>query len=37
LERLLKEKYRIKPIEAKALADFLLPMLEWYPHKRASA
>ena len=27
----------MKPHEAKALAEFLLPMLEWYPDKRASA
>jgi len=31
------EKYKIKEEEALALADFLLPMLEWYPHKRATA
>lgn len=27
LERLLTEKYKLKPLEAKGLADFLLPML----------
>jgi serine/threonine protein kinase len=37
LERLLKEKYRIKPEEAKQLSSFLLPMLAWHPHERASA
>jgi len=31
------EKYRIKENEAGALADFLLPMLEWYPDRRATA
>jgi len=31
------EKYKIKEEEALALADFLVPMLEWYPHKRATA
>jgi hypothetical protein len=31
------EKYRIKEEEALALAGFLVPMLEWYTHKRASA
>lgn len=31
------EKYRIKEEEALAMADFLVPMLEWYPHKRATA
>jgi serine/threonine-protein kinase SRPK3 len=37
LKRLLMEKYRIKESEAKALASFLLPMLEWYPDRRATA
>ena len=27
LERLLTEKYKLKPLEAKGLAEFLLPML----------
>jgi serine/threonine protein kinase len=31
------EKYRIKEHEADALADFIMPMLEYYPEKRASA
>lgn len=31
------EKYRIKEEEAQALSDFLVPMLEWYPEKRATA
>lgn len=31
------EKYRIKEDEAEALSDFLVPMLEWYPEKRATA
>lgn len=31
------EKYRIKEDEAIAMADFLVPMLEWYPEKRATA
>jgi hypothetical protein len=31
------EKYKIKEDEAIAFADFLTPMLEWYPHKRATA
>jgi serine/threonine-protein kinase SRPK3 len=31
------EKYRIKEEEAEALSDFLVPMLEWYPEKRATA
>ncbi len=34
---LLMEKYRIKEEEAGALADFLMPMLEWYPDRRATA
>ncbi len=37
LEKVLHEKYRIKEDEAKALADFLKPMLEWYTWKRATA
>lgn len=31
------EKYRFVEGEAESLADFLLPMLEWYPEKRATA
>ena len=31
------EKYRFIESEAESLADFLLPMLEWYPEKRATA
>ena len=31
------EKYKIKDNEAEALADFLLPMLKYYPNQRASA
>ena len=31
------DRYHIKEKEAQALADFLLPMLEWYPEKRATA
>ena len=37
LKDVLNKKYKIKYNEAKALADFLLPMLEYYPEKRASA
>ena len=37
LKDILMKKYKIKEFEAKALADFLLPMLEYYPEKRASA
>lgn len=37
LKKVLTEKYMIKPDEAQALSDFLLPMLEWYPNKRATA
>lgn len=32
-----KYRYKIKDEEAKALADFLVSMLEWYPEKRATA
>ncbi len=31
------EKYRFKLDEAASFADFLIPMLEWDPEKRASA
>jgi hypothetical protein len=31
------EKYRLKEAEALGLTDFLLPMLEYYPEKRATA
>jgi serine/threonine-protein kinase SRPK3 len=37
LKKVLREKYRIKEEEAQQFADFLQPMLEWYPHKRATA
>jgi serine/threonine-protein kinase SRPK3 len=37
LKKVLMEKYRIKEDEATALSDFLVPMLEWYPSKRATA
>ncbi len=37
LSKVLTEKYRIKEGEAAALAGFLLPMIQWYPHKRATA
>jgi serine/threonine-protein kinase SRPK3 len=37
LKKVLMEKYRFVENEAKALADFLLPMLEWYPERRATA
>jgi serine/threonine-protein kinase SRPK3 len=33
LKKVLMEKYRFIESEAEALADFLLPMLEWYPEK----
>ena len=34
---ILVHKYHFKEFEAKALSDFLMPMLEWYPERRASA
>jgi serine/threonine-protein kinase SRPK3 len=37
LERLLTDKYRLKPHEAKQLSDFLLPMLRWRPGDRPPA
>ena len=37
LKSVLIEKYHFKEKEAEALADFMKPMLEYYPQKRASA
>ena len=37
LQRLLIEKHRFKKKEAEMLADFLLPMLQWFPSDRPSA
>ncbi len=37
LKSVLQEKYRIKEHEALALTDFLMPMLEYYPERRATA
>ena len=37
LHKVLHEKYRFEEAEARAFADFLMPMLEWDPEKRASA
>jgi len=37
LQKVLTEKYRIKEEEAAAFAEFLMPMLAWYPEKRATA
>lgn len=37
LHKVLHEKYKMKETEARAFADFLMPMLEWDPEKRASA
>jgi serine/threonine-protein kinase SRPK3 len=37
IKKVLVEKYRIKEAEAQSLADFLTPMLQWYPGKRATA
>ena len=34
---ILVKKYNFKEKEAKAFSDFLMPMLEYYPDKRASA
>lgn len=35
--QVLEEKYHLDPDEAKDLADFLAPMLEFEPAKRARA
>ena len=37
LKEILVKKYHFKENEAEALTDFLLPMLEFYPERRASA
>jgi len=37
LKSVLMEKYKIKEEEAIMLADFLLPMLRYYPNRRATA
>ena len=37
LKDILVKKYHFKEFEAQALTDFLLPMLEYYPERRASA
>ena len=37
LKEILIKKYHFKENEAQALTDFLLPMLEYYPERRASA
>jgi len=37
LFNVLVEKYEWNPVDADAFADFLLPMLEYDPEKRATA
>lgn len=37
LDRVLKEKYRLKDEEATPFADFLLRMLHWHPENRETA
>ena len=37
LKKVLVEKYRFKEEEATSFAEFLTPMLDWDPEKRASA
>mmetsp|Transcript_11212 Transcript_11212/g.18870 ORF Transcript_11212/g.18870 Transcript_11212/m.18870 type:complete len:117 (-) Transcript_11212:387-737(-) len=37
LEKVLLEKYRLKPSESEQLADFLMKMLKWKPKDRWSA
>jgi serine/threonine-protein kinase SRPK3 len=37
LKNVLMEKYRIKESEAIALTEFLMPMLNYYPERRATA
>ena len=37
IKDILVKKYNFKEKEAQAFSDFLMPMLEYYPDKRASA
>ena len=37
IKEILIKKYHFKEFEAQALTEFLLPMLEFYPERRASA
>jgi len=37
LKKVLTEKYRFNETEAHSFAEFLIPMLNWDPDKRASA
>jgi len=37
LKNVLTDKYQMKPAEAEAFSSFIMPMLEYYPLKRASA
>lgn len=37
LRNVLMEKYKFKESEARALEDFLMPMLEYHPERRATA
>jgi len=37
LKKVLMEKYKIWEDEAELLSDFLVPMLEWYPERWATA
>lgn len=37
LKKVLTDKYKFNDLEAQGFADFLLPMLHWDPHKRATA
>ena len=36
LKNLLVLRYHLKENEARSLTEFLMPMLEWYPERRAS-
>lgn len=37
LKKVLMNKYKFKEQDAQEFSDFLMPMLEWEPEKRASA
>ena len=37
LKKVLVEKYKMNEVEANAFSDFLEPLLDWDPDRRASA
>jgi hypothetical protein len=37
LKRVMMKKYNMNEKDATEFSDFMMPMLEWYPDKRATA